>query len=64
MAIWIQYKAKPHERQSTKKPQQKLRFCRICGKPTAGGNMCQGCSDFIKQKKKEERQAKDDSRRT
>lgn len=58
MAIWLPYKAKPHERQKAKKPQQRQRFCKICGKPTTNGNMCQSCSDFIKQKKHEERRAK------
>lgn len=37
---------------------QRPRFCRICGKQVSGGNICQGCKDFIKAKKKEEQRKK------
>lgn len=36
----------------------RLHTCKICGKPAEIGRLCQSCSDFIKQKKHEERQAK------
>lgn len=60
MAIWLPYKAPPHERQKTqKKPRQRLRYCRICGKQVnGGGTICPSCSQFIKQKQNEERRAK------
>lgn len=33
---------------------QFVHTCKICGKPAVIGNLCQSCSDFIRQKRTEE----------
>ncbi len=57
MAEWIPhkpYKAKPHEWKNNRKGDAKT--CRICGKPThRGGDTCKACLDFLRQKRREER---------
>ncbi len=58
MAIWLPYKAKPHELKNRCR-NERPRYCRICGKPTNnGGNTCKSCGDFIKSKQQEERKGK------
>ena len=38
-----------------KSKRDKIKFCRICGKQTTNGQLCQTCSDFIAHKRAEER---------
>lgn len=61
MAIWLPYKAKAYEQQTwKKKPYERQRLCKICGNIATNGSLCQSCSDFIRQKKNEERRAKNE----
>lgn len=58
MAIWLPFKANAHERNKTKIPQQRRRYCRICGKEVqGGGKLCPGCKGLSKRKQDEERKA-------
>ena len=40
------------------KKQNKIRSCKICGKPAYMGNLCESCKQFIDVKKEEERTEK------
>ena len=59
MAIWLPYKAKPHEKAKTNRRKAEIypHICKVCGKPLhGGGNMCGTCEKFIRKKQNEERQ--------
>ena len=57
MAIWLPYKAAPHERKNRVKQGNVTHICRICGKPIhGGGDMCGTCEKSIRTKQERERQ--------
>lgn len=53
---WVQPRMKERKGQErVKMKPDKVILCKICGKPTTGGHLCQTCHDFIAHKKTEER---------
>ena len=56
---WTQPRMKARKGQErVKNKPDKVKLCKICGKPTAGGHLCQTCHDFIASRRIEERNGK------